>query len=36
MLEAPTWRANPDWGERLGYDATALDRVNRGVDRVPP
>ena len=21
MLEAPTWRANPDWGERLGYDA---------------
>jgi len=29
MLEAPTWRANPDWGERLGYDAAALDRVNR-------
>jgi homocysteine S-methyltransferase len=29
MLEAPTWRANPDWGERLGYDATALDRVSR-------
>ena len=21
MLETPTWRANPDWGERLGYDA---------------
>jgi S-methylmethionine-dependent homocysteine/selenocysteine methylase len=29
MLEAPTWRANPAWGERLGYDAAALDRVNR-------
>jgi S-methylmethionine-dependent homocysteine/selenocysteine methylase len=28
-LEAPTWRANPDWGARLGYDDTALDRVNR-------
>jgi homocysteine S-methyltransferase len=28
-LEAPTWRANPDWGARLGYDHTALDRVNR-------
>ena len=29
VLETPTWRANPDWGERLGYDATALDRANR-------
>jgi homocysteine S-methyltransferase len=29
VLEAPTWRANPDWGDRLGYDAGALDRVNR-------
>lgn len=29
VLEAPTWRANPDWAARLGYDATALDRVNR-------
>jgi homocysteine S-methyltransferase len=29
MLEAPTWRANPDWGALLGYDADALDRVNR-------
>jgi S-methylmethionine-dependent homocysteine/selenocysteine methylase len=28
-LDAPTWRANPDWGAKLGYDATALDRVNR-------
>jgi S-methylmethionine-dependent homocysteine/selenocysteine methylase len=29
MLEAPTWRANPDWGAVVGYDAVALDRVNR-------
>jgi homocysteine S-methyltransferase len=21
LLEAPTWRANPDWGARVGYDA---------------
>ena len=29
MLETPTWRANADWGSRLGYDADALDGVNR-------
>ena len=29
LLETPTWRANPDWGTRVGYDATALDRANR-------
>ncbi|MEW5757330.1 MAG: homocysteine S-methyltransferase family protein [Pseudomonadota bacterium] len=29
VLEAPTWRANPDWGRRLGYDATALADANR-------
>jgi homocysteine S-methyltransferase len=28
MLEAPTWRANPDWGARLGYGAADLARVN--------
>ncbi|MBX9472989.1 homocysteine S-methyltransferase family protein [Microcella sp.] len=28
-LESPTWRANPDWGAKLGYDRAALDRVNR-------
>jgi homocysteine S-methyltransferase len=28
-LEAPTWRANPDWGATVGYDAAALDRINR-------
>jgi homocysteine S-methyltransferase len=29
MLEAPTWRANRDWAAIVGYDAAALDRVNR-------
>jgi homocysteine S-methyltransferase len=29
VLEAPTWRANPDWGARLGYDAAALADANR-------
>lgn len=29
LLETPTWRANPDWGALLGYDARALDRVNQ-------
>ena len=28
MFEAPTWRANPDWGRALGYDQRALDRIN--------
>ena len=26
VLESATWRANADWGARLGYDATELDR----------
>ncbi|MBK8162754.1 MAG: homocysteine S-methyltransferase family protein [Gammaproteobacteria bacterium] len=29
VLESPTWRANPDWGARLGYDAAALADANR-------
>ena len=29
ILDTATWRANPDWGARLDYDAAALDRVNR-------
>jgi len=29
LLETPTWRANPDWAAKVGYDAGALDRVNR-------
>ncbi|MHB2168046.1 homocysteine S-methyltransferase family protein [Alsobacter sp. R-9] len=29
LLDTPTWRANADWGARLGHDAAALSRVNR-------
>ncbi len=29
VLEAPTWRANPDWAAKLGYDAPALADANR-------
>lgn len=29
VLEAPTWRANGDWGKQLGDDAERLDRLNR-------
>lgn len=29
ILEAPTWRANPDWGGKIGYDRAALADVNR-------
>ena len=28
-FDTPTWRANADWGEPLGYDAAALAAVNR-------
>ena len=28
VLESPTWRANPDWGSRLGYSAADLARAN--------
>jgi homocysteine S-methyltransferase len=29
VLESPTWRANPDWAAKLGYDAAALTSANR-------
>ena len=29
VLEAPTWRANPDWGAKLGYSRDTLADVNR-------
>ena len=29
VLEAPTWRANKDWGAKLGYSQEALESVNR-------
>jgi homocysteine S-methyltransferase len=28
-LESPTWRANHEWGARIGYDAAALSRINQ-------
>jgi homocysteine S-methyltransferase len=28
ILDSPTWRANRDWGAKLGYDASALKRIN--------
>jgi S-methylmethionine-dependent homocysteine/selenocysteine methylase len=29
VLESPTWRANPDWANALGYSAAQLTRINR-------
>jgi homocysteine S-methyltransferase len=29
VLDTPTWRANRDWGERLGYSEDELEDVNR-------
>ncbi|MDK1375613.1 MULTISPECIES: homocysteine S-methyltransferase family protein [unclassified Sinorhizobium] len=29
VLDTATWRANADWGEKLGYDAEALATANR-------
>ncbi|MFO1125661.1 MAG: homocysteine S-methyltransferase family protein [Methylocystis sp.] len=29
ILDSPTWRANRDWGEKLGYDAANLKRINQ-------
>ena len=29
ILEAPTWRANPDWATKLGYSPVSLDAANR-------
>jgi S-methylmethionine-dependent homocysteine/selenocysteine methylase len=29
VLDTPTWRANADWGAKLGYDEAALADVNR-------
>lgn len=32
-FDTPTWRANADWGEQLGYSAERLAEVNRGAVR---
>jgi len=29
VLESPTWRANPDWAAKLGYDEVRLADANR-------
>lgn len=29
ILESPTWRCNPDWGKRLGYNAGDLAAADR-------
>lgn len=29
ILEAPTWRSSPDWGEKLGYSEAELELANR-------
>jgi homocysteine S-methyltransferase len=29
VLDTATWRANPDWGAKLGYGPADLDRINR-------
>jgi S-methylmethionine-dependent homocysteine/selenocysteine methylase len=29
ILESPTWRANPDWGAKIGYGRQALAHNNR-------
>jgi homocysteine S-methyltransferase len=29
ILEAPTWRASPDWGRKLGYSREELAAINR-------
>ena len=28
VLDSPTWRANPDWADKLGYSAEALKSIN--------
>jgi S-methylmethionine-dependent homocysteine/selenocysteine methylase len=29
VFESPTWRANPDWGAKLGYSPAELEAANR-------
>ncbi|PKB25797.1 homocysteine S-methyltransferase [Novosphingobium kunmingense] len=29
VLDTPSWRANPDWGDALGLDRSQLETVNR-------
>jgi homocysteine S-methyltransferase len=34
ILETATWRANPDWGEKLGYGNDDLAEANRKAVRL--
>ncbi len=34
ILESPTWRASPDWAEKLGYSLDDLDEANRKAIRL--
>ncbi|AYD01882.1 homocysteine S-methyltransferase family protein [Neorhizobium sp. NCHU2750] len=35
VLDTPTWRANPDWAAKLGYDLASLRAINiRSVDYI--
>ena len=34
ILEAATWRSNPDWGAKLGYNADSLAAANREAVRL--
>ncbi len=34
VLESATWRASPDWGERMGYTADELAQANRRAIRL--
>ncbi len=29
VVEAPTWRASPDWGKKLGYEQPELEALNK-------
>jgi len=35
LLEAPTWRANPDWAATLGHDRDALAELIRAAVAIP-
>lgn len=34
ILESPTWRANPDWSDKLGYSRSALQEANHAAIRL--
>jgi homocysteine S-methyltransferase len=35
VLDAPSWRSSPDWGEKLGYDRASLAAANAaGIDLI--